>query len=291
MGIQASGAATAWKIGVRAHDFGRATADEMAQRIAAAGFSCVQLAVNKALSGPDRTTADLTPEFASATRAAFDRHGVEVAVLGCYINPIQPREEVHQTSYQALLAWYDRHLEVASQFGCKVVALESGSLNHDYSPHPENHGPEAFVRCVQALRHMTGVAEKSNVFVGIEGVTSHTLNTPKRLNDALDAVDSKHIAVVFDPVNFLSARNHTNQRAIIDEALTLFGDRVVAVHLKDFVITGDALRPALPGEGLLDYAYLFQRLSQTRASRCLLLEEVPPAAAERTLQFVRRHAA
>ena len=46
------------RVGVRAHDFGKLPADELARRIAATGMSCVQLAVSKAIAGLDLKPVD-----------------------------------------------------------------------------------------------------------------------------------------------------------------------------------------------------------------------------------------
>lgn len=49
------------------------------------------------------------------------------------------------------------------------------------------------------------------------------------------------IAVVFDPVNLLTFENHREQQRVVVESLALFGDRVVAVHAKDFRRRGERL--------------------------------------------------
>ena len=81
------------RIGVRAHDFGKLPAEELAARISARGLSCVQLALSKAIAGIDLKPGELNPGMAFHIGQAFHRHGLQIAVLGCYINPIHPDPE------------------------------------------------------------------------------------------------------------------------------------------------------------------------------------------------------
>ena len=205
-------------IGVRAHDFGRLPAGELAARIAAKGLSCVQLALSKAIAGLDLRPGDLNPGLAFHIGQAFHRHGLQIAVLGCYVNPIHPDAETRR----ALLDFFKEHLRFARDFGCGLVALETGSINADYSFHPDNPGETAFQLFLAGIASLVEEAEKSGVIVGIEGVTTHVVSTPARMAKVLGAIGSNHLQVVFDPVNLLSADNYRDQDAVIKEAFDLF---------------------------------------------------------------------
>src|SRR5512137_1157005 len=142
------------KLGVRAHDFGCAQADELAARIAARGFFYVQLALNKAIAGLNLQAGDLTTGLAREIGSAFARHGVAIEVLGCYINPIHPDWATRKQQLQ----YFKDHLRFAGEFGCGIVALESGSVNEDYSPHPANHGEQAFQEMLVSIGELVGEA-------------------------------------------------------------------------------------------------------------------------------------
>jgi len=74
------------KIGVRAHDFGRKDEKELAKVIKDAGFSCVQLALTKAIEGIN-SFEDITEKRVYNIRNEFEKNSVEISVLGCYIEP------------------------------------------------------------------------------------------------------------------------------------------------------------------------------------------------------------
>ena len=220
------------RIGVRAHDFGRLPAGELAAKIAAKNMVCAQLAVGKAIAGIDLKPGLLNPGLAFEIGEAFRTHGVQIAVLGCYVNPIHP----DPATRRSLLGLFKEHLRYARDFGNGLVALETGSINADYSPHPGNHSETAFQESLASIAELVAEAEHFGVIVGIEAVASHVVSTPQKMRRMLDAVASPNLQVVFDPVNLLSLENHHEQERIIGESLALFGDRIAAIHAKDFVV-------------------------------------------------------
>lgn len=265
----------ALRLGVRAHDFGRMPARELAAVVAAGGFHQVQLALNKAINGLNLEAGDLTPELAREIGQAFRDQGVEITVLGCYINPIHPDRAVRAR----LLEYFKDHLRVARDFGCRLVGLESGSVQADYSPHPANHEPAAFREMLGSLAELVATAQECGVGVAFEAVTSHTVSTPRKMREVLDTLQSNHLRVIWDPVNLLSAENVTRQREITDEALQLFGDRVAVVHAKDFVRQEGVLRPVPAGCGELDYRPVLNFVRQRGGQIPVLLEEADAQAA------------
>lgn len=273
---------SALRLGVRAHDFGRMAAEELAARVAAKGFSCVQLALNKAIAGLNLQPGDLTAALASNIGGAFARAGVGIEVLGCYINPIH----ADLTTRAALLQFFKDHLRFARDFGCGLVALESGSVNADYSPHPANHGEEAFAEMLDSISELVAEAEKFGVMVGFEPVYCHTVSTAEKMRRVLDAVGSNHLRVVLDPVNLLSLENFHRQPRIIAEALDLLGDRVSVVHAKDFVFENGALKTVPAGCGQLDYAPVLDFVRVRQPGVSVLLEEADENVAGGCAQFL-----
>lgn len=272
------------RIGVRAHDFGKLPADELAGRIAAKGLSCVQLAVSKAIAGIDLKPGDLNPGVAFHIGQAFHRHGIQIAVLGCYVNPIYPDPEARRV----LLGFFKEHLRFARDFGCGLVALETGSINADYSFHPDNHGEPAFQMFLASIASLVEEAEKFGVIVGIEGVTTHVVSTPARMRRVLDTIASNHLQIVFDPVNLLSMENYQEQDRLVNEAFDLYGDRIVAIHAKDFIIENRAFKAVRTGQGHFNYDLLLGLIQKRKPYISILLEEAGEDTAEECVRFLLR---
>ena len=269
------------RIGVRAHDFPKLPAEELARRIAAKGMASVQLAPNKALQGVSLKPGDLTPELAARVGGAFSKHGVRIAVLGCYVNPIHP----DSARRAELLAWFKEHIRVCRDFGCSLVALETGSVNADYSYNPANAGVEALEALVTSIAELAEEAERFGVAVGVEGVAKHVANTPARVRALLDAVRSPSVKVVFDPVNLICSDNWMDQARVIGQSLELFGDRISVIHSKDFVMENGIPRTVRTGQGLLDYGPLVRWLKESKPLMDVLLE----GASEDTVEECARY--
>jgi L-ribulose-5-phosphate 3-epimerase len=270
-------------LGVRAHDFGRLPAGELGRRIRAHGFTCVQLAPAKALAEFAAPGGRLTPEFAASAREALAAAGVRIAVLGCYINPVDPDPARRREQLER----FKDHLRMARHFGCRVVGTETGSLNADFSFHPANRGEAAFQTLLTGVRELAAVAEAEDAWVGIEGVERYVISDARRLRRLLDAVGSDHVQVIFDPVNLLSPENHVRQDDIIREAFDVLGDRIVVLHAKDFVPEAGGLRPVLAGLGRLNYGLVMELVRERRPEIDILMEDTDPATVDQGVRFLR----
>jgi L-ribulose-5-phosphate 3-epimerase len=269
------------RLGIRAHDLGRFSALESARAVSAGGFDCVQLALGKAIEGLDLSFGWIGAARVSEVAAAFSACRVGIEVLGCYINPIHPDAETRE----GLLSLFKEHLRHAQDFGCNFVALESGSLNADYSPHPGNADEAAWQEMLGSMQVLVAEAANCGVVVCIEAVTSHVISTPEKMRRLLDAIPSPHLKVVFDPVNLLTVENCGDQREIMRRSFELFGERIAVVHAKDFRLENGIFAICPAGTGSLDYEFLLNWLSDHKPGIAILLEEAGPrhAAACRDL--------
>ena len=270
------------RIGVRAHDFGCLPARELAAKIAAQHLVCAQLALGKAIAGFNLKPGALNPGLAFEIGRAFQEHGVQIAVLGCYVNPIHP----DPTTRKSLLGLFKEHLRYARDFGNGLVALETGSVNADYSPHPENHGEAAFQQSLASIAELVAEAEHFGVIVGIEAVTSHVVSTPQKMRRMLDSVASNNLQVVFDPVNLLSLENHHAQERVIGESLELFGDRIAVIHAKDFVAENGRFTSASAGLGALRHDLVMKFAVQEKPGISILLEDTSEQTVQDSRQFL-----
>lgn len=269
-------------IGIRAHDVGKMPVRELAKEIAKRGFECVHLALQKAITDYDFSLGKLNPGIAKEIKKALTKENILISVLGCYINPVHPDEKVRREHLER----FKEHIRFARDFGCSIVATETGSLNADWSYTPENNSPKAFGMIVESIDELVREAEKFGVIVCIEGVTTHTVSTPKIMKKVLDEINSNNLQVLFDPVNLLDAGNVNNQREMISEAFELFGDRIVVVHAKDFIIENQVKKSVPAGKGLLDYPFLIKLLKERKPGIEILIEDVKPEAMEYSKNYI-----
>lgn len=269
-------------IGARAHDFGKLEVNELATKIAQKEVSCIQLALTKAVADFTYQPGMLSPGMARYLSQAFNKKGLDIAVLGCYVNLTHPDEAVRAK----LLNQFKEHIRYARDFKCSIVGTETGSVNHDYSFNPKNHSEEALQILISSVRELVDEAEKFGVIVGIEGVAKHVVHTPEKMKRVLDAIQSNNLQVIFDPVNFLSIENYQQQNEMMEKSFELFGDRIVIIHAKDFIVENNQLKTVEAGKGLLNYSLLLKLIKEHKPYVEILLENAKEATVHESIGFI-----
>jgi sugar phosphate isomerase/epimerase len=179
------------------------------------------------------------------------------------------------------------HLRFARDFGCGIVATETGSINADFSFHRDNRGEKAFNDLVESVKEMTEEAERFGVITAIEGVTRYVTHTPERVAKVLENVDSNNLQVVFDPVNLISIDNYQDQDNIISRSFELFGNRMVILHAKDFTISDGQTKSVQAGNGMLNYELLFKLLKAHKPDINILMEDAKPTTMPEGMKYLK----
>jgi len=254
------------KIGVRAHDFGRFSCQcQQAQTIKSAGFKCVQYAPAKAIEGIEHFD-DITPQVLNRIQEGFGKNNVEITVLGCYIEPSLTDETQRLDSVRI----FKDNLSHAKKLGVPIVGTETTGLNiHATGAERE----AAYNRLKDSVLRMAEKAEAEDVFIGIEPVAEHTLNTPALTRRLLDEVGSSKLKVIFDPVNLVLPHTIHQQDMIFNEMFNLLGNEIYVMHIKDTVIEDDKKAWRKIGKGVINYTLIFDWLRKHKPEIRLLRED------------------
>ena len=248
------------KIGIRAHDFGCLPPVRLAEKMAAQGVEAAQLAIPKAIAGVE-SYAQVTDGLLREIGAAFREHHIDIAVLGCYIEPSLPDEAARK----AQLDTFRLGLRCAAELGAGCVGTETTLFSG-----PEQERPAAYDILRRSVDAMLNDAAKLGVTVAVEPVAAHTLNSPALAARLLQEFRGGGLAAIFDAVNLLTPARIETQAALWDEALAAFGPDIAAVHVKDAVVKDGALAPALLGEGVMCYDNIMRWLAQHKPGVALL---------------------
>jgi sugar phosphate isomerase/epimerase len=219
-------------------------------------------------------------------RDLFARNDVRVAVLGCYHNLATPDSEQLKVTQDI----YKTHIRFASLLGCGMVGTETGAVNTEYKPCPENHTDKALAVFVKGLEPIIEYAEKMGVCVGVEPVWKHIMNTPERTAKVIDHFRSPNLRVILDPVNMLNAENECHANEIVDEMFDTLGDEIDVIHLKDYIVKDGNLvtRPVTLGEGRFDFSHLFGIIKKRKPFIDVLLEDSLPENVEASKAYVKK---
>ena len=265
-------------IGIRLHDTKPGSLEDRLGFARAQGFSCAHLAQSKTL--PDFKMGDapalLTGALAEDVRSAFEKHGMECAVLGCYLSLATPDAE----ELRRVRDIYRAHLRFSRMIGAAVVGTETppaASARMDAAAMRSDEALELFIRCA---RPVVRWAEEEGAVLAIEPVCNHIVSTPERAERMLEALSSDHVRIILDSVNLLSSDLVDRADAVIADAIHRLGDRVSVLHMKDYVEAPGEERPRsiACGTGVMRYEELLRFAK--RHDLPMTLEDTTPDNAE-----------
>lgn len=272
------------RLGLRAHDLGAGTIEELADKLEKTNLKCIQLALPKAINNIPFSPGTFSPGLGRYVRKTLESKGIDVAVLGCYINFMHPDLNERKKEFEK----FKEHIRFAKEFGALIVGTESGSYNPDFSFNEKNHTEEAFTEFIVGLKKLVKEAEKYNVIIGLEGVTKYVVNTAERIRQVLDIIDSDNLKVILDPINLLSYDNYKEQDEIIKKCFDLFADDIMVIHAKDFVVENNEIREVAPGEGKGEFNYklLLQLLKKHKPHIEVLMENTTIDTYQKSAEYI-----
>ena len=282
-------------LGVRAHDvglenlpssFSGEAIELLADRVLSRHFGAVQFTMAHAF--PSVIPAQLNQGMAWLLRKAFESRDIQIAVLSCYINPIHPDPEERKKE----LACFRMYLEFCRDLGCNYVATETGSRNIDGSFHPDNHGALAMDELLESLKQMLSWAEGFGLGIAIEGVSKFVARSPEVIKKILDHFNSPKLRVILDPVNLLEASTDSDLRQnyieIIEKSFDLYGNDIIAIHLKDFHFEEGKLINVPIGTGSAPFDYLLDLAADRKPGLPLIMEEQQAQTIENSVKYIER---
>lgn len=264
-------------VGILAHLLGRLPYQELADKVGREGIDYVQLALSKAIADVDCSLGKLSPGLGNEIGGAFTNNGVKIAVLGCYASLIELDDEVYRHNVNR----FKEHLRNARHFGAPIVATEVGVPTHP------DRLPEHKARLDRALEELIEEADKWGVIIGLEAAQRHLIDSAETLAGTIEAYPSSVVGVVFDACNLLNPGNFADRDRVIREAVRLLGPRIVSVHAKDVVASGDELEVVRVGQGHIDYPTLWRLIENEKPHSFVTLEGVTEAEAAEAARFVR----
>ncbi len=271
-------------LGIRMHDAAPGTLAERAQFVKAQGYECVHLALSKVISPAYMDPMVASPGLASFVKKSLD--GLDVAVLGCYLNLTHPDESTYRDTVERYVA----HLQLAKWMGAGVVGTETGNPNPEYRYDPEHsHTDAALEMFIRRVEPVVKTAEKLGVTLAIEPVYKHIVCDGKRARRVLDAIASPNLQIILDPVNLLHPDNLDRRDEVIAEAIELLGREIAVIHIKDYVNNGTDNMPCMAaGLGEMDYSAVLRFAKLKKPHIQMTFEETRPDNAQAAREHIQR---
>lgn len=257
-------------ITIRGHDLSQVqTIEDLAEKTKEQGIHTLQLALG--LSFPEMSSGanEINSGMGNYVKRVLEKQEVTVGILSCYINMIHP----DLTIREELLTKFEQYLRYASSFGASMVASETGCVLPEIQYTEENFTDEAFAEAVSVIRRLVKAGEKYQMMVGIEPGLNHPVYSLARVEQLIQAVDSDYLGIILDPTNLITSSDYQEQVQLVEEAFERFGEKICAVHLKDFRVEQEKIVPVNLGDGVIEYTKIKEIIMKNRPYLYVVLEE------------------
>ena len=239
--------------GLRGHDIAD-NFEAMCENAKINHINELQFAMAKTIKDINFFQFGYNPDFSSEIAKKLFEYNLKVAVLGCYINPVNPDKEALDSS----LRLFSDFISYARDYNATVIGTETG-FNGDV----ENTWSEANYKFfLENFCPLIKKAEEYGVTIGIEPVRRYTISSPWKMKRMIDDLKTKNLGVILDVANMIAEENREEQHMIIDQSFHLLADRIKVIHLKDFTIKNGHNKYAKIGTGELDIQYLFRKVEE-----------------------------
>ncbi len=257
------------KLMIRAHDLGVKGAENINNRLCELGLDGVQFVAYKSIEGVACSPNQLTQEQANKISQIIKQNGKDIALIGAYFNPVHPNTAKIDNG----ISVFKDYISLAKSIGCDYVGSETGSYNGDpWIYHPMNHSDEALDRVIDTFSYLAEYAELHNVNIAMEGAFGHVCHTPERLKEAVDRIGKSNIKYIFDLYNYLDISNIDTAYNILERGISLFGDKILLFHIKDFIVEDNKLKQCGVGKGILDFDRILKTIYNHNQNAILVLE-------------------
>ncbi|MDR2867581.1 MAG: sugar phosphate isomerase/epimerase [Acholeplasmatales bacterium] len=259
-------------IGIRAHDFGRLTKDELLKKVITSGFDGVQLVIPKAFSDVKIEDFDIIEEV----------RDFNILMLGAYFNPVHP----DANKVISGIANFQANIALASRLGVKYVGTETGSRSGDqWIYHPSNRLKSTKDLAIENLRKLN--VTNTGVKIALEGAYGHVAYNPQTLLEIGSSLASDVVYIV-DIFNYLYIGNYARYLQILQKAVKILGEKIVIFHLKNFKVENGQLVQCGLDEGYMNYSKIMQIIKEFNPESTLIFEGITGDNIQKSYDFIKK---
>lgn len=258
-------------LGIRAHDI--QIFDDihsLAKRLEELDFSYIQFAPRVSLQKTTKTGENVSFGLANQVKWELAKHGIQIAVLGCYVNIIHP----DAVKRDQAIVQFKSYLSHASSFGTALVGTETGSVDPEFNLTKANYQSNVVDLAIEQVKSMVTAAEKVGCLVGIEPGVNHPIHNLNVTEKMIEEIQSPNLKIILDAANLVTPES-TAITPIIQQAFARFGQQIYAFHLKDYVLKNGRIHGVPVGEGIADIQDALTLIQRTTPAAYTILDETP----------------
>lgn len=273
------------KIFIRAHDLGVKDIGPIAEKLCEYGLDGVQFVGYKCLSDVKQTVGSFTQSHAENVAKTLKNVNKTIPLIGAYFNPVHPNLDKRSAG----IALFREYIDYAKALGSSYVGSETGScLGEPWAYHPDNRTEKSYATVVETFRSLADYAAERGVNIAMEGAFGHVAYCPEMLDELVRRIDRKNIGIIFDLYNYLAPENYLEAYDILDRGLSIFGDRILLFHIKDFVVADDgSLKQVSVGKGMLDFDQILEKIYNHNPDALLVFEGTVGDELPESIRFIK----
>lgn len=267
------------QLGIFAKTFARPTLEEAVDAVVAHGLRCIQF--NFACAGlpsmPDRIDSGVAHRIGEVMR----ERGLEMVAVSGTFNMIDPDPKKRNSGFQCL----DVIAANCQEIGTRLITLCTGTRDPVdlWRAHPENDSPDVWKELVSGMGRALKIAEKHDLFLGIEPELGNVINSAPKARQLLDELKSPRLKIIMDGANLLHGSDLEDPSGIWEEAFDLLGPDIIMAHAKD--LSRDE-RFVAAGKGALDYGQYLTLLHDVSFPGPLILHGLAESEVDASVQFL-----
>lgn len=246
-------------IGICTTDFNPLPISKLFSRIRKYRFSCLQFSF--ASIGEEEIPVAIDDRMIRQIRSAGKDNNLRIVAVNGTFNVISPDPSEKSNGFER----FPGLLNACRELDCQVVSLCTGTRSTEsmWSWHPENDSRQAWDEMIESIGQLVQMAEKHDVYLGVETEAANVVSTPEKARALLDEIGSSHLKIIMDCANLFprGAAFRDNVRPVLENAFSCLGKDIILAHGKD-ILAGQGIDFTSPGKGIIDYALFLTLLHE-----------------------------
>ena len=268
------------QLGIFAKTFTRTTVEETLDAVVAHKLDCIQF--NFSSAGLESLPDKIDPSLAKRIGTAVRKRGICMAGVSGTFNMIHPDPKQRADGFRRLEA-----IAASCQtIGTNLITLCTGTRDPEdmWRGHPDNDSNNAWRDLAMGMQHALEIAERHDVFLGIEPELANVINSAPKARRLLDEMNNPRLKIVMDAANLLHASELPRASAIWQEAFDLLAGDIIIAHAKDLAVDGSFVAA---GKGALDYDLYIRLLRSVKFNGPLILHGLSETEVDASARLLR----
>ena len=262
------------------------SAAELFRKTGEYGFSVMQFNFSSVLG--EELPAEIPDSAIREIAGEAAKNGIKIAAISGTFNMAHQDPAVRAEGIKR----FEKIAASCRALGCGLASLCTGSRSMEWmwAHHPDNNTPGAWKDMRDSMEKLIVIAEKYDIYLGIETEASNVVDTPQKAKKLIDELQSPRLKIIMDAANLFrpGMAKPENVRSVIAEAFGLLGTRIALAHGKDIKESG-GISFTYAGNGIIDFGFFINELEKAGYKGGFVLHGIKdPKNIPGCLEFIKK---